>query len=174
MNTDRAEEVIDLFYQTFKTSENEREAKMVSDLVKRYLVHFPRADLKGFIQLKDNEIIACVFFSQLSFPGCSKIVFLLSPMAVKTEFQGTGVGQALIRYAHKELRGEGVNITMTYGDERFYSKVGYMQVDESDIEAPLPLTYPDGWLANQLDGSSPLKIKGPSKCIRELNDKRLW
>jgi predicted N-acetyltransferase YhbS len=95
-------------------------------------------------------------------------------MAVKTEFHGKGIGQALINFAHEKLRKEGVNLTVTYGDINFYSKTGYELVSEDSIAAPLKLSYPDGWLAHSLDGSSDLKIKGSSSCIPELNNQSLW
>ena len=174
LDSKKGEEVIQLFYHTFKASENEDEAVAVSDLVKNYLQNYPRKDLKGFIALKDGQIVGCVFFSQLSYTDSDKKVFILSPMAVKTEFQGKGIGQALIRHAHQELRKEGVNITITYGDISFYSKTGYELVSEDSIAAPLKLSYPEGWLANSMDESTELKIEGPSSCIPELNDQNLW
>lgn len=174
LKLEKAAEVVQLFYHTFKASENEDEALAVSGLVKNYLQNYPRKDLKGFIALKDGQIVGCVFFSQLIFSQSNKKVFILSPMAVKTELHGKGVGQALIHYAHEELKKEGVNITTTYGDIKFYSKTGYELVSEDSIAAPLKLSYPHGWLAYSLDGNTPLKIEGPSSCIPELNDQSLW
>ena len=174
LKLEKADEVIQLFYRTFKDAENEDEAIAVSGLVKKYLKNYPRKDLKGFIALKDGQIVGCVFFSQLNFNKSDKKVFILSPMAVKTEFHGKGIGQELIRHAHLELRKEGVNITITYGDISFYSKTGYELVSTDSIAAPLKLSYPEGWLANSLDESTELKIEGPSSCIPELNDQNLW
>lgn len=174
LESKKAEEVIQLFYHTFKASENEDEAIAVSDLVKNYLQNYPRKDLKGFIALKDGQIAGCVFFSQLSYPESDKSIFILSPMAVKTEFHGKGIGQALINYAHEELRKDQVNITTTYGDINFYSKTGYEHITEDVLAAPLKLSYPEGWLGYSLDGITPLKIEGPSTCIPELNDQNLW
>ncbi len=174
LESEKAEEVIALFFNTFKASENEEEALVVSGLVKKYLQNFPREDLKGFVALDEGRIVGCVFFSELNYLKSNKKVFILSPMAVKTEFHGKGIGQALIRHAHEELRKEGVNITMTYGDISFYSKTGYELVSEDSIAAPLKLSYPEGWLAYSLDGITPLKIEGLSNCIPELDDQNLW
>lgn len=174
LKLENADEVIQLFYGTFRTSDNEEEAIAVSGLVTNYLKNYPRKDLKGFVALDGIQIVGCVFFSQLNYIESELSVFILSPMAVKTDFHGKGIGQALINYAHQELRREGVNITMTYGDINFYSKTGYCLVSEDAIAAPIKLSYPDGWLAHSLDGTSDLKIEGPSSCITELNDQSLW
>lgn len=168
------DEVIRLFYDTFKSSENEVEARAVSALVGRYLENYPREDLLGYVALEDAAIVGCVFFSELDFPESDKKVFILSPMAVKTEVQGRGIGQRLISYAHNELRKRGVNLTATYGDIRFYSKSGYALVSTGDIAAPLKLTYPEGWLALSLDGETALKVEGPSICIPEMHAEELW
>ncbi len=169
-----SQEVVELFYDTFKASENESEAEIVSGLVKNFLQDYPREDLKGYVAMEDGEIMGSVFFSQLYFPNSNYKVFILSPMAVKTEYQGKGIGQALIRYAHAELVKADINLTMTYGDVNFYSKAGYQQISESQISPPMPLTYPEGWLANSLDGMTPLEMPGVPYCIAELQDENLW
>ncbi len=174
LELEHAQEVVHLFYNTFKASENEQEAIIVSGLVKKYLQNFPRKDLKGYIAIDKGKIVGCVFFSQLFFLRSYKTVFILSPMAVKTEYHGRGIGQALINYAHKQLIKENVNLTITYGDINFYSKVGYEQITESKIAAPMPLTYPEGWLGCSLDAKTVLELEGSSSCIPELNDKNLW
>lgn len=172
--SDHCKEVIGLVYEVFNASGGEAEAKSVRGLVSRYLENYPRADLKGFIALDGSEVVGVVFFSQLVFPNSEKKVWLLSPMAVKTAMQGRGVGKALIRYAHDALRQEGVNLVTTYGDVKFYGKSGYRLVSEETLPAPFRLTYPEGWLASALDGSSAPEVEGPSKCIPELRDPSLW
>ncbi len=167
-------EVVQLFFETFKASENEEEAVTVSGLVEKYLKNYPRKELKGFAATDRGRLVGCVFFSKLNFPASERQAFLLSPMAVKTDAQGKGIGQSLILFGHKALRKEGAQVALTYGDVRFYSKSGYQQVSEESIAAPFTLSYPEGWLACALDSSIPLSISGPSQCIPELADPRLW
>ena len=169
-----ANEVETLFYNTFKISEGDEEAKSIHDLVKRYMDNYPRRDLIGYLAWDKDKMAGGVFFSELTYPDSKLSVFLLSPMAVKTMYQGKGIGQQLIRHAHDDLKLKGVNICMTYGDINFYSKVGYRIVKESTIAAPLKLTYPEGWLALSLDEDTPLAVTGPSFCIPELNYPDLW
>ena len=49
-----SQEVVQLFYDTFKESENESEAEIVSGLVKNYLQDFPREDLKGYVAIEEG------------------------------------------------------------------------------------------------------------------------
>lgn len=73
--------------------------------------------------------------------------FILSPVAVSTDVQGKGVGQALIRYGLDHLKSLGVELVFTYGDPGYYSKVGFEQITEAIVKAPWPLSQPIGWLA---------------------------
>lgn len=174
LDSGKAKEVEALFYNVFSDSEGEKEAESVSGLVKRYLKNYPRKNLRGYVAIDSGEIVGSVFFSELTYPKSNSLVFLLSPMAVKTAFQGRGIGRSLINFAHEDLKQDQVNLTLTYGDINFYSKVGYQHISESKIAAPFKLTYPDGWLVNRLDGITPLELDGPSICIPELQDESLW
>ncbi|CAD7778098.1 MAG: hypothetical protein KIIPBIDF_00975 [Candidatus Methanoperedenaceae archaeon GB50] len=46
---------------------------------------------------------------------------MLAPVAVSTEHQRKGIGQALINYGLDELKKRSVSIVVTYGDPSFYS-----------------------------------------------------
>lgn len=163
-----------LFYNTFLESEGEEEANAVSRLVKNYLLNYPRNDLRGYVAKENDEIVGCVFFSQMKYSNSDRLVYLLSPMAVKTNQHGKGIGQALIHYGHDKLKQGGINTILTYGDINFYSKVGYAHISTKKISAPLELSYPEGWLVNSLDGDIPHDLQGSSSCIPELNIKSLW
>lgn len=171
---DKAEQAVALFYHAFKAAEGEAEAKSVSGLVSKFFGNYPRQGLIGFAACSEDELAGTVFFSELSYPEDHHSVYLLSPMAVKTSYQGKGIGRRLIHFAHEHLKKRNVNLTLTYGDIRFYSKAGYQPVSETDIAAPFKLTYPEGWLVCRLDGRSPAIIKGPSQCIAELADQSYW
>ncbi len=167
------EAAIELVRMTFRQSDGDEEARAVSGLVARYFERFPRADLMGFCAFDGEALIGCVFFSRLQFPESEASVFLLSPMAVHPDFQGKGIGQNLIHFAHDDLRQRGVQLVVTYGDPAFYSKTGYQPVTVSAIAAPHPLSMPQGWIAQSLDGS-PLRVHGHSACVPELDAPELW
>ena len=164
-------ELVDL---TFRQADGEEEARAVSGLVARYFERFPRPDLLGFGAFEGEALVGCLFFSRLQFAATDAQVFLLSPMAVHPDFQGKGIGQNLIHFAHSDLLQRGVQLVVTYGDPAFYSRTGYQPVSASDLAAPHPLSMPQGWIAQSLDGITPLEAHGPSTCIPDLDAPELW
>jgi len=114
-----------------------------------------------------------IFFSRLTFEGGTN-AFILAPVAVRTDFQGKGIGQQLIRFGLDALSKDGVELAVTYGDLGFYSKVGFQVVTEAVIPAPLTLQHPEGWLAQPLRGDEIQPIKGKSTCVEALNKPEYW
>lgn len=103
---------------------------------------------------------ACEMDSRLRGNDDKSTAFILSPVAVDTAHQGNGVGQRLIAFGIQRLKEQGVDLVFTYGDSRFYSKVGFQPVSETCVKAPLKLSRPDAWLAQSLTGDSISPIKG--------------
>jgi len=100
--------------------------------------------------------------------------FLLSPVAIHTNYQGKGTGQKLINFGLNTLKENGVELVFTYGDPNFYSKVGFSLIAEKLVKAPLKLTYPEGWLGQSLISNDIEPIKGNSFCVEALNKPDLW
>jgi putative acetyltransferase len=67
-----------------------------------------------------------------------------------------------------------VDLAITYGDPKFYSKVGFHSVTEAVVPAPIPLQHPEGWLAQSLKGNEIEPIKGKSSCVEALNRPEYW
>ncbi|MEZ5472693.1 MAG: N-acetyltransferase [Marinicella sp.] len=129
-------------------------------------------ELDGYVVESDN-IIGCVLFSRFILPN-NKSAYILSPMAIATDHQKKGLGQALIKYGINELKAKNVEILITYGDPGYYSKVGFEPITEDMIQAPQPLTYPSGWLAQSLTSNSIKPMPGKTTCISALNAPVYW
>ena len=54
-------------------------------------------DLYGFVAIENEEIIGSIFFTRLMFES-EVNAFLLSPVAIHTNYQGKGIGQKLINF----------------------------------------------------------------------------
>ncbi|MCK5724403.1 MAG: GNAT family N-acetyltransferase, partial [Gammaproteobacteria bacterium] len=65
-------------------------------------------------------------------------------------------------------------LVFTYGDPKFYSKVGFSLITEKLIKAPLALTYPEGWLGQSLISDEIKPITGDSYCVEALNKAEYW
>lgn len=170
---DQIEEIRSMFIKTFTDSEGESEGGLIGDLTYDFMTSTKSEDLYGFVAMDDNKIIGCIFFSRMTFDNGTKS-FILAPVAVHTDYQGQGIGQELINYGLKKLKEDGIEIVVTYGDFKFYSKVGFKQITEEIIKAPLKLSYPEGWLAQSLLGNKLLPIPGKPYCVDEINKPVYW
>ncbi|MEB5540922.1 GNAT family N-acetyltransferase [Vibrio cholerae] len=168
-------EIINLFQNTFSDSEGSEEGTVIGTLVSDFLSQpLQEDDLFVFIACDEHQrVVGSILFSKLSFPN-EENVFLLAPVAVATKWHGQGIGQALIRFGLEALKTKGVSIVMTYGDIRFYSKVGFTAINEERIQAPLTLSYPEGWLAQSLTGKAITPISGKPTCLEAIANPIYW
>ncbi len=139
-------EIGELFRRTFSDSEGEKEGELVGCLAKDLIKLTKGDDLFVFVALDGKRIVGCTMFSRL---GCEDgtIAFLLSPVAV---------------------------LVVTYGDIRFYTKTGFVPLAKSLIAPPFPLTFPEGWLVQTLDGSPLKPVQGKISCVAALNKDCYW
>lgn len=162
-----------LFIKTFTDSEGTEEGAIVGDLARELMETTDAKDLYVFVALEGGAIIGSIIFSRLTFES-GESAFILSPVAVHTAHQGKGIGQKLINFGLEMLKADGVELVFTYGDIMFYSKVGFRQIKESLIKSPLKLSYPDGWLAQSLEGEEIAPIAEKPTCVAALNKPEVW
>jgi putative acetyltransferase len=170
----REAQIIDLFAATFTASEGEDEGALIGRLVRDLLSATPGQDLFVFTATEEETIVGGIVFSRLSYPQDDRIVFILAPVAVAPDRQRKGIGQRLLSHGLAALRSAGVDTAMTYGDPRYYARVGFMPISEVDARAPFPLQHPEGWLAQSLSDRPMAPLKGPSRCVEALNDPIFW
>ena len=168
-----SEEIQFLLASVFGESEGEAEGAVIGQLAKDLLEKTEREDLFVFVASCENEIIGTIFLTRMPSEKENE-VFLLAPVAVKTESQRQGIGQSLISYGIKELKENGAEILVTYGDPSFYSKVGFNQVEEKLIEPPFPLSQPEGWLAQDLNGRQITASIGKCSCVSAFDNPKYW
>lgn len=166
--------IVDLFHQTFSNSEGEQEGELIADLAKQLWQTTRPADLQIYVAMEGQQIIGCIMLTCLTYPQSEKIVFMLAPVAVHPDFQGRGVGQTLIEFAKSELKQQKVDVLVTYGDILFYQKVGFAPVSESVLPSPMPLSYPQAWLAQRLKGHEIEPIVGPAECVEAFKNPAYW
>jgi putative acetyltransferase len=170
----REQQIIDLFIAAFTASEGKVEGALIGDFVRRMLHSTPERDLFVFIAEDGREIVGSVIFSRLIYDHDERAVFILSPLAVITEYQGMGIGQRLVTHGLRTLEAAHVDVAVTYGDPGYYSKVGFSQISEAFASAPFALTRPEGWLAQSLTCTALAPLKGSPHCVEALSDPKLW
>lgn len=168
-----SEEIERLFKAVFTESEGEGQGIAVSTLAHDLMEQTEPADLYGFTAVENDQVVGSIFFSRLTFEN-ELVAFILSPVAVHTDYQAKGVGQQLINYGCGVLKEDGVELLCTYGSPEYYAKVGFEQVSEEVVPAPVELSMPFGWLAQSLIGDVIEPIKGRSRCADALNNAEYW
>ena len=162
-----------LFVSVFSQSEGEQEGALIGNLVKEMIASTDSRDLYGFVAVDGKQIVGAIFFSRLSFDEDID-VFVLAPVAVHSDHQGMGIGQALITHGLREMERRGVRFVTTYGDPSFYSKVGFHPISQDVIAAPLELSQPEGWLGQSFAGDGIEAIGGNCTCVKALDNPAYW
>ena len=163
-----------LFAAPFADAEGAAQGALIGALVTNLMERTPTDKLFVFFGYEGAVLVGCIMFSRLSFEQDDKTVFILSPVAMKSDRQKQGIGQTLISYGVAELRRAGVDVVLTYGDPNYYSKVGFRQISETIARAPLKLSQPHGWQGQSLSQTKTLPVIGPSRCVDPLNKPALW
>ena len=169
----KQKEVTHLFTSVFTSSEGEKEGNLIGSLSSRLASSIDNEETICFGVFEIGTLIASIFFTRLKFSSPIQ-VYMLAPVAVSTEKQGKGIGQALINYGLNELKKRSVSVAVTYGDRSFYSKVGFQSLSENVIQAPLKLSMPFGWLGQSLTAEPIPAINERPMCVNEFKDPVYW
>jgi len=173
LDKSKQKEVTELFTSVFTTSEGEKEGVLIGNLSSELASSIDNEETICIGVYENESLIGCIFFTRLKFISPVQ-VYMLAPVAVSTEYQGKGIGQALINYGLNELKKRSVSAAVTYGDPSFYSKVGFRALSEKVIQAPLKLSMPIGWLGQSLTGEPIPTINERPRCVKEFNDPVYW
>ena len=172
-NYSNLQQTVDLFEEVFTASAGEEEGRLLKELVTKLVEETPQNDLLGFCARKSDHLVGAIFFSRLTLPT-QTLGFMLSPVAIATECQGKGIGQKLIRYGLDQLKANGIELLVTYGDPAFYSKTGFKQVSTELIEPPYTLSQPIGWLAQMFNDRDIEPSHGKLGCVEAFNNPDYW
>ena len=167
------EEIEQLFNKVFADSEGKKKGLSIGNLAFDLMINTDPQDIYGFTAVESDQIIGSIFFTKLKFEN-EVIAFILSPVAIHTNHQGNGIGQTLINFGIDHLRENEVRLLFTYGNPKYYSKVGFSPISENIAKAPLKLTLPFGWLGQSLVSDEIEPITGNSRCVEALNKPEYW
>ena len=171
-DTRQSREVVKLFTNIFSESEGKAEGTSVGNLVSE-LIATNTNDLVGFVVTDQDKVIACIFFSRLTFQNNAN-AFILSPVAVDTNYQGKRIGQQIISFGIEYLKEQDVELVFTYGDPNFYKKVGFKHISKEYVKAPQKLTHLDRWLGQSLTDDKIKPITGSFRCVEALYKPEYW
>ncbi len=170
----KEQEIIDLLTAAFAESEGAEEGAQIGDLTLNLLDTTADADIHVFTASEERGLIGAVIFSRLTYDLDERTVFVLGPVAVAADRQGEGIGQRLLIHGLASLRKDGVEFAVTYGDPKYYSRVGFRPIAEEFARAPFKLKYPKGWLGKSLTDRNMTPLIGPSRCVEAFHRPDYW
>ncbi|WP_171211357.1 GNAT family N-acetyltransferase [Ruegeria sp. HKCCA5426] len=163
------------FYgDVFTASEGVAEGQALTSLVQDLMGTFEDDDLRCYLASEGEELLGCILFSRLFYDEDPRNVVLMSPVAVKTDRQKAGIGQRLIRFALDDLKGQGVDFAITYGDPAYYRKTGFKPMAQDFARPPQTLSQPHGWIGQSLAEGDAAPFSGPSRCVPAFDKPELW
>jgi predicted N-acetyltransferase YhbS len=166
-------QLADLFCSTFSASEGEQEGQLIGALTSELGSLIDHNKVFCFASLDKQTIAGAIFFTPLHY-NTELQVSMLAPVAVSPDYQQQGVGKTLIQYGLEQLKAQGWDVAVTYGDPAYYGKFGFQPLSEKTLKAPLPLSMPEGWQAMSLKGEAiPVLAERPT-CVKPFNDPQLW
>lgn len=172
-SAEEANAIVHLFRSVFAASEGEAEGALIGKLAAELFETTDDRDLFNYVAVDADCVVASIFFSRLELENNCE-AFILAPVAVHSDRQREGIGQALIRHGLNDLTDRGVKVVLTYEDPRYYRKVGFQQISPTTIRAPFQLSQPDGWLGQSLSGKSIETLSGGCTCVNAFNDPVYW
>lgn len=165
--------IVHMITSVFSDAEGKTEGELIGRLAQDLFTQTPDADLLNFVANDNGNLLGSIFFSRLAFENAND-TFIMAPVAVHSDHHGEGIGQALIAYGLNALKTDNVEFVLTYGDPRFYEKVGFKQISTDAVKAPLPLSQPEGWLGQSLCDRPIESLSGIPCCVDALNDPVYW
>lgn len=123
---------------------------------------------------RDGNIVGNVLFTPFGFCNHPEAnCYLLAPLAVLPEVQGSGVGRELMETGIAELRSVGADAIFVLGVPTFYPKFGFVPTDKP---TPYPdlLTVSEPWMAHELRAGSLGRLHGKTVAVDPIMQPHFW
>lgn len=138
----RQEETKD-FKAVFNLIEKAFESEPMSNHQEQFLVERLRKSQAFIPELSivaeiNDQIVGHILLTQLKIKNGQQEFdsLALAPVSVLPEFQGKGIGGALIKEAHKKAKALGNQSIVLLGHEKYYPQFGYKPADQFGIKLP--------------------------------------
>lgn len=123
-----------------------------------------------------GQLVGHIFFSAIHPAGSGETErwSLLAPLAVLPDFQGRGIGGALIEAGCGQLATRGTGLVFVLGDPAYYGRHGFRPALPEGLEPPYPVDPPEAWMVRPLRGDLPETPKGKVRCADALAAEMYW
>ena len=130
----------------------------ISDHHEHFLVNRLRKSLSFVPELAlvaetHDQIVGYILLTEINITSKNEEILALSlaPVAVVPEFQGKGIGSALIRKAHHLAAKKGYRWIILVGHEKFYPRFGYQLADHDKLSFGFDVPKQNGFVLNLLE-----------------------
>lgn len=108
-----------------------------------------------------DQIVGYILLTEIKIKGKNEDILALSlaPVAVDPEFQGKGIGSALIRKVHNLAVKKGYRWIILVGHEKFYPRFGYQLADQDKLSFGFDVPKENGFVLDLLE-SDPKVLNG--------------
>lgn len=114
-----------------------------ANLVAALRPSLPAADY-SMVAVLNNQVVGHILFSPVVIETSLMTIpaLALAPMAVLPEYQGQGIGSALVREGLGTCRRLGDRIVIVLGHPDFYPRFGFLPASRFNIQAPFEVPDP--------------------------------
>ncbi|MCU7856022.1 MAG: N-acetyltransferase [Candidatus Thiodiazotropha sp. (ex Lucinoma borealis)] len=149
----------------------------IVELVNGLLDDTTAEPLLSLVAESAGRLVGHILFTQAKLQSDKEVsVRILAPLAVAYDFQGTGIGGALIREGLSQLAESGVDLVFVLGHIGYYPKFGFQTAGVLGYEAPhpIPSEKADAWMVQALKAGVIGRIEGKVQCSEVLNQPQHW
>ena len=116
-----------------------------------------RPDSTGYVAMVDDQVVGHVRLTRSWIDAEARLVevLVLSPLSVTPEWQGRGIGKALVAHAVAEATRAGVPAVFLEGDPAYYARLGWRPASDLGVTPPSARIPEPACQAVQLPGWAP-------------------
>lgn len=165
------QETQDDFKEVFEVNHiafgQDNEAKLVDGLRNNPTVFIPELSL---VATDNNKIVGHILFTKIRIKdnnGNINESLGLAPMAVRPEFQKSGIGGQLIKQGLKVAKELGFKSVIVLGHKHYYPRFGFEPADKWNIKSPFDIPS-DVFMASELVKDGLKNISGTVTYPKEF------
>lgn len=95
----------------------------------------------SFVAVSEGAVVGHVMNTWSGVEGSTARLLQLSPLGVRSEHQGKGLGAALVRASIEGVRRRGEPALLVEGNPKYYGRFGFVRADELGLLPPPEALY---------------------------------
>jgi len=149
----------------------------IGELVNALLDDSTAEPLLSLVAETDGRLVGHILFTAAKIQSSREIsARILAPLAISDDYQGTGVGSALIREGLKQSAKSGVDLVFVLGHPGYYPRFGFQPAGALGLESPyaIPSEHADAWMVQELVSGVIGSVEGRVQCSEALSQPQHW